>query len=83
MTPLPQKQGADQQRRCQDFSFPHDAIAAEATPGIETTLIADLDLDLIKELRAKGSVRNMESRRTDLYDLNWNDQAMKEGDEPV
>ncbi|SLM31376.1 putative enzyme [Desulfamplus magnetovallimortis] len=54
-----------------DFSFPHDAIAAEATPGVETTLITDLDLDLIKELRAKGSVRNMESRRTDLYDLLW------------
>lgn len=54
-----------------DFSFPHDAIAAEATPGVETTLITDLDLDLIKELRAKGSVRNMESRRTDLYDLRW------------
>ncbi|WP_187149308.1 bifunctional GNAT family N-acetyltransferase/carbon-nitrogen hydrolase family protein [Desulforapulum autotrophicum] len=54
-----------------DFSFPHDAIAAEATPGVETTLITDLDLDLIKELRAKGSVRNMESRRTDLYNLVW------------
>ncbi|MBF0233254.1 MAG: GNAT family N-acetyltransferase, partial [Desulfamplus sp.] len=54
-----------------DFSFPHDAIAAEATPGVETTLITDLDLDLIKELRAKGSVRNMESRRTDLYNLQW------------
>jgi predicted amidohydrolase/ribosomal protein S18 acetylase RimI-like enzyme len=54
-----------------DFSFPHDAVAAEATPGIETTLIADLDLDLIKELRATGSVRNMQSRRTDLYQLKW------------
>lgn len=54
-----------------DFSFPHDAIASEATPGVETTLITDLDLDLIKELRRKGSVRNMESRRTDLYDLRW------------
>lgn len=54
-----------------DFSFPHDSIAAEATPGIETILITDLDLDLIKELRAQGSVRNMESRRTDLYELRW------------
>ena len=57
-----------------DFSFPHDAIAAEATPGIETTLVADLDLDMIKELRALGSVRNAESRRTDLYDLRWLDK---------
>lgn len=54
-----------------DFAFPHDAIASEATPGIETTLITDLDLDLIKELRHKGSVRNALSRRTDLYDLRW------------
>lgn len=54
-----------------DFSFPHDAIAAEATPGIETTLVTDLDLDMIKELRALGSVRNIESRRTDLYELSW------------
>ena len=52
-----------------DFSFPHDAIASEATPCIETVLITDLDLDMIKELRAQGSVRNLESRRTDLYDL--------------
>jgi predicted amidohydrolase/ribosomal protein S18 acetylase RimI-like enzyme len=54
-----------------DFSFPHDAIASEATPGIETTLITDLDLDLVKELRSQGSVRNAKSRRTDLYDLRW------------
>lgn len=54
-----------------DFSCPHDAIAAEATPGIETTLIANLDLDLIKEIRALGSVRNSENRRTDLYELRW------------
>ena len=54
-----------------DFSYPHDAIASEATPGIETTLITDLDLDLIKELRAQGSVRNFDSRRTDLYELKW------------
>lgn len=54
-----------------DFSFPHDAVASQATPGIETTLITDLDIDLLKELRKKGSVRNMESRRSDLYNLVW------------
>ncbi len=54
-----------------DFSYPHDAIASEATPGIETTLITDLDFDLIKELRTQGSVRNFDSRRTDLYELRW------------
>lgn len=54
-----------------DFSFPRNGIAAEATPGNETVLITDLDMDLIKSLRAKGSVRNAESRRTDLYQLRW------------
>ncbi len=54
-----------------DFAFPHDAVAAEATPNTEMTLIADLDLDLIKELRKQGSVRNLHNRRTDLYSVQW------------
>ena len=29
-----------------DFAFPHDAVAAEATPNTEMTLVTDLDLDL-------------------------------------
>ena len=54
-----------------DFAFPHDAVAAETTPNTEMTLIADLDLDLLKELRKHGSVRNLESRRKDLYKVVW------------
>ncbi len=54
-----------------DFAFPHDAIAAEATPNTEMTLMADLDLELLKELRQQGSVRNLKSRRLDLYNLVW------------
>ncbi|MCC5919548.1 MAG: GNAT family N-acetyltransferase [Cyclobacteriaceae bacterium] len=50
-----------------DFSFPHDAIVAEATPNTETTLIVDLDLDLLKKLKTQGSVRNLAQRRHDLY----------------
>ncbi|MEY3012121.1 MAG: hypothetical protein RIT45_856 [Pseudomonadota bacterium] len=40
-----------------DFAFPHDCIAAEATPNTETTLIADLDLEALKELRAQSAAR--------------------------
>ncbi len=58
-----------------EIAFPHDAVAAEATPNTEMTLMADLDLDLIKELRKQGSVRNLESRRTDLYAINWQGQV--------
>ncbi|MCF8130014.1 MAG: bifunctional GNAT family N-acetyltransferase/carbon-nitrogen hydrolase family protein [Deltaproteobacteria bacterium] len=54
-----------------DFAFPHDAIAAESTPNTEMTLIADIDLNLLKELRKHGSVRNLESRRKDLYQVTW------------
>ena len=54
-----------------DFAFPHDAIAAEATANTETTLLADIDLDLLKELRKHGSVRNLESRRKELYAVTW------------
>lgn len=54
-----------------DFAFPHDAIAAEATPNTEMTLMVDLDLDLLKELRQQGSVRNLQSRRKDLYEVSW------------
>ncbi|CDH46785.1 MAG: GNAT family N-acetyltransferase [Candidatus Competibacteraceae bacterium] len=54
-----------------DFAFPHDAIAAEATPNTEMTLIVDLDLDSLKEMRVHGSVRNFRDRRLDLYKIAW------------
>ncbi|KAA9345847.1 bifunctional GNAT family N-acetyltransferase/carbon-nitrogen hydrolase family protein [Adhaeribacter soli] len=54
-----------------DFAFPHDAVVAEATPNTEMTLIADLDLDLLKDLNTSGSVRNIMDRRKDLYNVNW------------
>jgi predicted amidohydrolase/ribosomal protein S18 acetylase RimI-like enzyme len=54
-----------------DFAFPHDAVKAEATPNTETTLIADLDLGLLKELRFQGSVQNFQQRRHDLYSVKW------------
>lgn len=54
-----------------DFAFPHDAIVAEATPNTEMTLIADLDLDLLKDLNTSGAVRNLRDRRKDLFTLSW------------
>ena len=52
-----------------DFSFPHDAIVAEATPNTETTLVSDLDLELLKKIRTQGSVRNLQQRRKDIYEV--------------
>ena len=52
-----------------DFAFPVNGIKAEATPNSESTLIVDVDLDLLKELHNFGSVRNLKDRRKDLYSL--------------
>jgi len=58
-----------------DFAFPTTGIKTEATPNTEMMLIADVDLDLLKELHEEGSVRILKDRRTDLYDLKRKDNA--------
>jgi len=60
-----------------DFAFPHDAVKAEATPNTETTLIADLDLGLLKDLRSQGSVQNFRQRRLDLYQVSWKGKPLR------
>jgi predicted amidohydrolase/GNAT superfamily N-acetyltransferase len=52
-----------------DFSFPANGIKAEATPNTEMILIADVDIDLLRELNEFGSVRNLKDRRNDLYEI--------------
>jgi predicted amidohydrolase/ribosomal protein S18 acetylase RimI-like enzyme len=52
-----------------DFSFPSTGIMAESTPNTEMVLMADVDLDLLKDLADKGTVTNWRDRRTDLYSL--------------
>lgn len=52
-----------------DFAFPSNGIKAEATPNTEMILIADVDLDLIRELNQFGSVRNLKDRRKDIYEM--------------
>lgn len=52
-----------------DFAFPSNGIKAEATPNTEMMLIADVDIDLLRELNQFGSVRNLKDRRKDLFEL--------------
>ena len=60
---------------------------AEATPNTEMTLIADLDLDLLKDLNTSGAVRNLRDRRKDLYSVSWvkkterDDELLEQGTE--
>ena len=58
-----------------DFSFPTNGIKAEATPNTEMILIADVDIDLLRELNQFGAVRNLKDRRTDLYELKKKEAA--------
>ncbi len=52
-----------------DFAFPANGIKAEATPNTEMILIADVDIDLLRQLNQFGAVRNLKDRRKDLYDV--------------
>jgi len=52
-----------------DFAFPTNGIKAEATPNSEMILIADVDIDLLRELHEFGAVRNLKDRRTDVFEL--------------
>lgn len=52
-----------------DFAFPTNGVKAEATQNAEMILIADVDIDLLRELNQFGSVRNLKDRRTDLFEL--------------
>ncbi len=52
-----------------DFAFPTNGIKAEATPNTEMILLADIDIDMLRELNQFGSVRNLKDRRKDIFTL--------------
>ncbi len=60
-----------------DFAFPTNGIKAEATPNTEMILIADVDIDMLRELNQFGSVRNLKDRRTDIYSVIFNKKHKK------
>ncbi len=52
-----------------DFAFPLNGIKSEATPNTEMIVIADVDLDLLRDLHHYGAVKNLKDRRLNLYEL--------------
>lgn len=50
-----------------DAEFARDAVAAECNANIETMIIHDVDLELLRSHREGGSVQNWQDRRRDLY----------------
>jgi len=58
-----------------DVAFARDAIAAESNPNVETVIIHDLDLELLRHHRETGSVQNWKDRRRDLYRLSYSEDG--------
>jgi len=54
-----------------DFYFSRDGVAAECQPNIETVIFADVDLEMLRRQRRKGTVQNWEDRRRDLYSVHY------------
>ena len=54
-----------------DFYFARDGIAAECQANIETVIFAEMDLEMLRRQRWKGTVLNWEDRRKDLYRVRY------------
>jgi len=54
-----------------DVGFARDAIAAESTPNIETVLVHEVDVELLRRNRQTGTVRPWTDRRRDLYAVRY------------
>jgi predicted amidohydrolase/ribosomal protein S18 acetylase RimI-like enzyme len=58
-----------------DFPFSRDAIAAECNPNIETFVIQDLDIELLRRHRYRGTTQNWRDRRKDLYAIHYTENG--------
>jgi predicted amidohydrolase/ribosomal protein S18 acetylase RimI-like enzyme len=54
-----------------DFYFSRDGIAAECQANIETVIFADVDIEMLRRHRRKGTVLNWADRRADLYRIRY------------
>jgi predicted amidohydrolase len=52
-----------------DFSFSRDGIGAECNPNIETLVVHDVDIELLRRHRYVGTTQNWSDRRRDLYHI--------------
>jgi predicted amidohydrolase len=54
-----------------DLTFPRDGIASECSPNIETVIIHDVDLAVLRRHRQGGTTLNWKDRRKELYRLEY------------
>ncbi|MCA9320280.1 MAG: carbon-nitrogen hydrolase family protein, partial [Planctomycetes bacterium] len=52
-----------------DFPFSRDGVGAETTPNVEGVIINDVDLELLRRFRHRGTVTNWLDRRLDVYEV--------------
>lgn len=52
-----------------DIPFTRDGLVSEATPNIETLIVDDIDLEILKASRQTGTVLHGRDRRKDLYEV--------------
>lgn len=60
-----------------DIPFSRDAIAAECTPNIETIVIQDIDIELLRGHRYHGTTTNWQDRRRDLYKVVYTEDGVQ------
>lgn len=60
-----------------DIHFTRGGIAAECNANIETVIIHDVDVELVRRHRHIGTVQNWNDRRRDLYRVVYNDEGVQ------
>lgn len=58
-----------------DFPFNRDAVAAECSPNIETIVVQDIDIELLRRHRYRGTTNNWNDRRKDLYRIHYTEDG--------
>ncbi|QKS70670.1 GNAT family N-acetyltransferase [Paenalkalicoccus suaedae] len=56
-----------------DFSFARDGIVGECHPNIETVVVGDVDLEILRRSRKSGNVTQWRDRRKDLYRIDYSE----------
>ena len=54
-----------------DIAFSREGVGAECAPNVETVVLCDLDIELLRRHRYKGTTQNWNDRRSDLYRIHF------------
>ncbi|HEX4477735.1 MAG TPA: GNAT family N-acetyltransferase [Polyangiaceae bacterium] len=54
-----------------DVGFPRDGVAGSCEPNLETLVVQDVDVELLRRHRYKGTTQNWNDRRRDLLSVHY------------